>query len=85
MIPEYIRFYGGTYDSVINLYARTFFALINSMKQIEARELLDSFAIHRASMSEKPEATIDTLQKRKDGLSGIIEEVKIAKQFRGEK
>ena len=77
MIPEYMRFYNYTVTEVLDEYARTFFALANSMFEIHAREMLDAIAVSSANQD-----TINELNKRQKGLGAIIEEVKIAKNVR---
>lgn len=84
MIPEYMRFYSCTVESVLNGYARTFFALLNSMHEIKAGELLDDIITGRA-VNSSDNSTIDSLRKQHRGLGAIVAEVKIAKMFRGKK
>ena len=84
MIPEFMRFYSYTLIDVLNENARTFFALINSMLEITAREMLNSITVHRGAISEDNKV-VEELQKRQQGLSKIINEVKTANNARGKK
>jgi hypothetical protein len=85
MIPEYIRFYGGTLESVLNMYTRTFFAMINSMLEIQAKEHLEYMTISAAIQSKDGKKVVDTLLKQQKGLRGIVDEVKIVKKIRDKK
>lgn len=82
MIPQFMRFYSYTMTEVMDEYARTFFTLINSMFEIEAREMLDDIAVVSVPNSKDGNKVVEELQKRRKGLGGIIEEVKVAKGTR---
>lgn len=77
MIPEFIRFYGYTVEQTLNEYAQTFFSLVNSMYQIQAKETLYS-----AYASNATQELIDGLRKQEKGISGTVQEVKTAKRNR---
>lgn len=81
MIPEYIRFYGGTPREVLAEYAITFFAMLNAMYQIKANETLNAIlAAATAQSGEKSSGVIDSLKKQSQGLSKILEEVRSIKK-----
>lgn len=74
IVPEFIRFYGYTVKQALNEYAKTFYSLVNSMYQIQASE-----TIMLAYASNANEELITGLRKQEKGISGIVQEVKIAK------
>jgi len=77
MIPEFIRFYGYTVEQTLNEYAQTFFSLVNSMYQIQAKETL-----YNAYASNATQELIDSLRKQEKGISGTVQEVKNARKFK---
>lgn len=65
-------------------YARTFFALTNSMYRLRASEkidLIENVAIGNADTKDRNNA-IDALLKKAKGLHGILQEVKTVKRFK---
>lgn len=81
MIPEYIRFYGGTVDSALASHARTFFAMLNAMYSLQAKELLDHlYMTSNAFAGKEAQSYEDALKKQVKGISGIVNEVRIAKK-----
>jgi len=74
-----MRFYNCTLDSVLSTYTRTFFALLNSLFQIKADEMLESIATQQAVHSEDGRVIIDQLKKQSKGLNGLVNEVKVVK------
>jgi hypothetical protein len=83
MIPEYIRFYGGTPIDVLNEYAITFFAMLNSMYTIQAKEQLNAvFAVNAGMSGKDGQSYIDGLQKQKRGIGAIVEEVRTIENIR---
>lgn len=85
MIPQFMRFYSYTMVETMSEYGRTFFTLINSLLEIKAREMLDDIAVLSVPNSKDGSKVIEELQKRRKGLGGIIEEVKVAKGTRSNK
>jgi hypothetical protein len=83
MIPEFIRFYGYTRSQVLGEYARSFFAMVNSMLELSAKEMLDRIIVNNTNYDESGRSTINRLERQCRGLDAIIEEVKIAKAARG--
>jgi hypothetical protein len=80
MIPEYIRFYGGNVTSALDEYARVFFALINSMYRLQAKEALLQLSVTNAAQGgENAQGVVDSLRKQERGLHGIVEEVRVIK------
>ena len=81
MIPEYIRYYGGSVDSVLATYARTFFAMLNAMYSLKAKELLDAlYMTSNAFAGKEGQSYEDALKKQIKGISGIVEEVRVIKR-----
>lgn len=81
MIPEYVRYYGGSVESVLSTYARTFFAMLNSMYSLKAKELLDDlYMTSNAFAGKEAQSYEDALKKQAKGISGIVSEVRTVKQ-----
>jgi hypothetical protein len=81
MIPEYIRFYGGDVQTTLDMLARTFFAMLNAMYSIKARELLDLlYMTNNAFAGDKSSSYEEALKKQIKGIAGIVEEVRIVKK-----
>lgn len=81
MIPEYLRFYGGSTETVLASTARTFFALLNAMYSLKAKELLDSlYMTSNAFVGKEAQGYEDALIKQARGISGIVEEVRVIKK-----
>jgi hypothetical protein len=81
MIPEYIRFYGGTPASVLHEYARTYFAMLNQMYSLKAKELLDLlYMTNTATSSTNPDSYVDGLKKQSRGIGGIVNEIRNIKK-----
>ncbi len=78
MIPEFIRFYQYTLSQSLDELAVSFFALMNSMYRIQAKESLDNI-LQIATGTNGGKEYIDGLQKQERGISGIVEEVRIIK------
>ena len=80
MIPEFIRFYGYSLEAVLNEYARSFFALLNSMYQLEAKEsLINITNMSTAFGSDNGNDVISNLEKQRKGIGGIVNEVRVIK------
>jgi hypothetical protein len=80
IVPEYIRFYGYTSNEVLLEYAKTFFALVNSMYRLQAKEALLFVNNVAAAMSGKDgKSHVEALQKQEKGLHGIVQEVRVIK------
>ena len=77
IVPEFIRFYGYTVEQTLSEYARTFFSLVNSMYQIQAKETL-----YNAYASNATQELIDGLRKQEKGIAGTVKEVKNARKFK---
>ncbi len=77
IIPEFIRFYGYTTEQTLNEYARTFYTLVNSMYQIQAKETL--MLTYAANATQE---LIDGLRKQEKGIAGTVQEVKNARKFK---
>lgn len=82
MIPEFIRFYSYTASQTLLEYAQTFFALVNQMYRLQAKESIQSIVNVSAAQSGGEHATrvLSDLQKQEKGISGIVEEVKNIKK-----
>jgi hypothetical protein len=81
MIPEYVRFYGGSVSDCLNEYARTFFSMVGAMNRIKADEMLTDITSVGAGMSGKDASgLVDQLKQQSKGLSGIVEEVRLVKK-----
>lgn len=79
MIPQFMSFYGYSVNSTLNEYARTFFALINAMNCINAEKSLMNITEISTSLNGDKQ-TVDNLVKQSKGISGIVNEVRIAKE-----
>lgn len=79
MIPQFMSFYGYSVTSTLNEYARTFFALINAMNRINAEKSLMNITEISTSLNGDKK-TVDNLVKQSKGISGIVNEVRIAKE-----
>lgn len=77
LIPEFIRFYGYTLTQVLDEFAVTFFSLANDMYRIQATEI-----INNATAFNMNDEVLAQVRKQQRGLSGLVEEVKIAKRMR---
>lgn len=81
MIPEYIRFYGGTPESVLATYARTFFAMLNAMYSLKAKELLDAlYMTSNAFAGKEGQEYEQSLKTQIKGISGIVDEVRVVRK-----
>lgn len=81
MIPEYLRFYGGSPESVLATPARTFFAMLNAMYSLKAKELLDAlYMTSNAFAGKDAQRYEDALKKQARGISGIVDEVRVIKK-----
>lgn len=81
MIPEYIRFYGGDVTSVLSTYAVTFFALLNAMYSLKAKELLDALYMTSNAFAGKDGASYEeALKTQIKGISGVVNEVRSIKR-----
>lgn len=82
MIPEFMRFYQYTTSDVLDEVAKTFFALVNAMYRIQAKESLESIQNASVAFSGGSEAdnVISGLKKQHRGISGIVEEVRNIKK-----
>lgn len=88
MIPEFMRFYNyTTIDSVMNENARTFFALMNQMYRLQAKESLNLLQTVGAAFSggSDYQSVKDALIKQAKGLHGILQEVNLIKKIRKNK
>lgn len=82
VVPRFLRFYSGyTLTSVLDEYAVRFFSLLNSMFRIQADEQLASIESIAVANNGNTEM-IQSLQKKSQGLHGIIEEVRTVKKAR---
>lgn len=81
VLAEFMRFYHYSVDEAMELYAVTFFALVNSMYQIQAKEMINDIKSVASAMSKDPQSVIDKLEKSANGLHGIIQEVKNIKEI----
>lgn len=80
LIPEFIRFYGYTREQTLAEYAISFFALVNSMYQLKARENLDGILQVSVGMAgDKGRSIIKKLEEQSEGLERILREVRSVK------
>lgn len=80
LIPEFIRFYGYTREQTLAEYAISFFALVNSMYQLKAKENLDGILQVSVGMAgEKGKSIIKKLEEQSEGLERILKEVRVVK------
>lgn len=80
LIPEFIRFYGYTREQTLAEYAISFFALVNSMYQLKARENLDGILQVSVGMAgDKGKSIINKLEEQAEGLERILREVRSVK------
>jgi len=77
IVPEFIRFYGYSLDQTLNEYAKTFYSLVNSMYQIQAKE-----ALMLVYASNANDDLVSGLKKQEKGISGTVQEVKNARNFK---
>lgn len=76
MFAEFVRFYQGyTLKAVFEMYAKTFFALVNAMHKIEASEALTAIRVSNADQK-----TVDDFIRQAKGLDNILEQVKVIKK-----
>lgn len=82
MLPEFMRFYKYTASQTLDEFAVTFFALLNSMHRLQAREAIQTIAYNSAAFSGGKEASsiMDNLKKQEKGLHGIVQEVRSIKK-----
>lgn len=85
MIPQFARFYGYTITDILNEYTIVFFSLVNTMFEINAKEMLNGITVQGAVNGKNGQSIITSLEKQAKGLGAIIEEVKVAKSVRGKK
>lgn len=80
LIPEFIRFYGYTREQTLAEYAIAFFALVNSMYQLKAKENLDGILQVSVGMAgEKGRSVVGKLEEQAEGLERILNEVRVVK------
>lgn len=79
IVPEFVSYYHYNVTDTLNEYARTFFALSNSMYRLKANRSLSNISEISAALSKDKSSVINDLVKQSKGLSGIVEEVRIAK------
>lgn len=80
LVPEFIRFYGYTREQTLAEYALSFFAMVNAMYQLKAKERLDGILEVSTGMSgDKGRSTITKLQDQADGLDKVLREVRNVK------
>jgi len=77
IVPEFIRFYGYSLDQTLIEYAKTFYSLVNSMYQIQAKE-----ALMLVYASNANDDLVSGLKKQEKGISGTVQEVKNARNFK---
>lgn len=76
MIPAYMRFYHYSRRETLREYARSFFALVNSMYTIEAKELLNDISVvATANAGDHGRQNIEALKKQERGIQAIVEQV----------
>lgn len=71
MVAEFIRFYGYTAEQALDEFAVRFFALSNSMLQIQADETLTAVMANNAN-----EEVVSKLRTQSRGLPGVVQEVR---------
>lgn len=76
-IPEFIRFYGYTVEQVLNEYAVTFYALVNDMYSLQAKE-----TISLMYASNPTEELVGKLREQEKGVAGLVNQVKLARSLR---
>lgn len=77
LVPEFIRFYGYTRAQTLSEYAISFFALVNAMYQLKAKERLDGILEVSTGMAgDKGRSTVTKLQDQADGLDKVLREVR---------
>jgi len=80
LVPEFIRFYGYTREQTLAEYAIAFFALVNAMYQLKAKERLDGILEVSTGMSgDKGRTTVTKLQEQAEGLEKVLQEVRNVK------
>jgi len=80
LIPEFIRFYGYTRQEVMAEYAIAFFALVNSMFQLKAKERLEGILEVSTGMAgDKGKSTVTKLEDQAEGLDKILRQVRVVK------
>lgn len=82
ILPQFIRFYGYTAEQAFDTLARTFFALVNSMYQLQADERLSRITDSSVAFSggEQGDKIVSELTKQSKGLHGIVQEVRNIKK-----
>lgn len=83
VVPEFMRFYGYTRRQFLGEYAIAFFALVNSMYQLKARERMDGILEVSTGMAgEKAKDTINKLERQSEGLEPVLREVRAVKEMK---
>lgn len=79
MVPEFIRFYSGyTITTVMDEYAKVFFALVNAMYRLQADEQLREIEVE--SSINGSDESFSNIKKKSRGLHGILQEVRTIKK-----
>lgn len=82
IVPQFLRFYPGyTRQSLMDEFAITFFALVNSMFRLKPEERVDQINNYAIGMSDTNdrEAAVAKLNKSAEGKHGVLQEVKAVK------
>lgn len=77
MVPDMLRFYNGyTLEGMLGMYARSFFALANSMYMQKADEDLRAISNMASAMSDEGREYTESLIKQRKGIRGILKEIR---------
>ena len=81
MFAEFIRHYSYTAEQALDEYAKRFFALVNSMYRVQAKEAIMALHVGSAGNTGGKDAqkVLDQLNKQAKGNQAILEEVRIIK------
>lgn len=78
-----MRFYSQSLTNTLNEYAVSFFALVNQMYRLQAREMLNNIVAVGAGMSGgESSGIIEEIKKQEKGLHGIVQEVRTLEKIK---
>lgn len=85
MIPTFMRFYSYSLDGVLDMPARSYFALMNAYYKVTASERIARIIDTSAAQSENGSKIVSELEQQEAGVDDILEQARVLRNIKGKK